>query len=268
MSAKRRLTRKQHGTESQEEKVTKAPNSGLKLNHVEPKTENQRTAFSLFESGQHLLLGGAAGSGKTFTALYLAIKSVMNGTSDKKMVHIVRSVVPTRDMGFLPGSQKEKAAVYEAPYQAICQELFSRGDAYGLLKSKNMINFMTTSFIRGITLNDCVVIVEECQNMDSAELQSVISRVGQNCIVIICGDYRQNDLFRKRETSGFSWLKNVVNHPRMSKHFGVVEFTYDDIVRSGFVKDLIIACDDISNDNEPLSISHKQTAKLEILAAE
>jgi len=135
-----------------------SPNFNLK--RVHPLTDNQKKTFEAFQRGKHLMLHGMAGTGKTFLSMYLAINDLMSGTSDQEKIYVIRSVVPTRDMGFLPGSQKEKMKVYEAPYYAICNELFERGDAYDILKQKNAVEFMSTSFVRGTTLNNCYVIVD------------------------------------------------------------------------------------------------------------
>ena len=148
-------------------------------------------------------------SGKTFLSLYLALANTMQ--HDESKIIIVRSVVPTRDMGFLPGNNKEKSAVYEVPYQTIFSELFNRGDAYQVLKQKSFVEFMTTSFIRGITLSDCTLIIDEIQNMNASELHSIFSRIGKNCRVILCGDIKQNDLQKHREQSGFLDFFKILN---------------------------------------------------------
>lgn len=212
---------------------------GFGLLPINPLTTTQADVFEAFEEDElNLMLHGVAGTGKTFVATYLALKEVLNN-KDKKKVFIVRSVVPTRDMGFLPGNAKEKARAYEAPYFSICQDLFGRGDAYETLKSKNVIEFITSSFIRGITLDNCVVIVDECQNMSSMELHSIMTRVGQNCKIIFCGDTRQDDLTseRKKEESGLSQFMNIL---RNMEAFEFIEFLEEDIVRSDLVKEYII----------------------------
>lgn len=212
---------------------------GFGLLPINPLTTTQADVFEAFEEDElNLMLHGVAGTGKTFVATYLALKEVLNN-KDKKKVFIVRSVVPTRDMGFLPGNAKEKARAYEAPYFSICQDLFGRGDAYETLKSKNVIEFITSSFIRGITLDNCVVIVDECQNMSAMELHSIMTRVGQNCKIIFCGDTRQDDLTseRKKEESGLSQFMNIL---RNMEAFEFIEFLEEDIVRSDLVKEYII----------------------------
>ena len=157
-------------------------------------------------------------------------------------ITIVRSVVATRDMGFLPGSVEEKSKVFEVPYISAVNELYGRGDAYEILKRKKSIEFTTTSFIRGITLDNSVIIIDEFQNMDSQELHSIITRIGENSRIIICGDIGQDDLTSERynEKSGAA---DVINILRMMDCVSIVEFNVDDIVRSGFVKDYIIAKD-------------------------
>jgi phosphate starvation-inducible PhoH-like protein len=212
-----------------------SPNFNLK--RVHPLTENQKKTFDAFRVGKHLMLHGMAGTGKTFLSMYLAINDLMSGTSDQEKIYVIRSVVPTRDMGFLPGSQKEKMKVYEAPYYAICNELFERGDAYDILKQKNAIEFMSTSFVRGTTLNNCYVIVDEINNMTFHELDSVITRIGKNCRVIFCGDFRQSDLSREQERNGLKEFIKVVD--RLSD-FEYIDFLEADIVRSKLVKEYII----------------------------
>lgn len=214
----------------------KSPNFNLK--RVSPLTENQRKTFDAFHAGKHLMLHGMAGTGKTFLSVYLALNDLMSGTSDQERIYIIRSVVPTRDMGFLPGSQKEKMKVYEAPYYAICNELFERGDAYEVLKQKGAIDFMSTSFVRGTTLNNCYVIVDEINNMTFHELDSVITRIGKNCRVIFCGDFRQSDLTREQERNGLKEFMKVID--RLSD-FEYIDFLEADIVRSKLVKEYIIA---------------------------
>jgi phosphate starvation-inducible protein PhoH len=213
-----------------------SPNFNLK--RVHPLTDNQKKTFDAFHSGKHLMLHGMAGTGKTFLSMYLAIKDLIGGTSEQEKIYIVRSVVPTRDMGFLQGSQKEKMKVYEAPYYAICSELFERGDAYDILKQKNAIEFMSTSFVRGTTLNNCYVIVDEINNMTFHELDSVITRIGKNCRVIFCGDFRQSDLSREQERNGLKEFIKVID--RLS-NFDYIDFLEADIVRSKLVKEYIIA---------------------------
>ena len=147
---------------------------------------------------------------------------------------IIRSAVPTRDIGFLPGTEKEKSSVYEEPYRDISIDLFSRGDAYQILKTKGLVHFMTTSFIRGITLKNTIIMIDECQNMTFHELDSIITRVGENCRVIFCGDFRQSDLKSNGLESFMEILRNMGS-------FDFIDFEIKDIVRSEFVKDYIIA---------------------------
>ena len=159
-----------------------------------------------------------------------------------RKVFIVRSVVPTRDMGFLPGSQKDKMKVYEAPYYDIASKLFQRGDAYEILKQKNNVEFISTSFLRGSTFDDCIILVDEVQNMSDQELHTVMTRVGENCKIIFCGDVKQDDLTseRKKEMSGLRTFMKVIE--RMDE-FDFIEFEVSDIVRSELVKAYIIERD-------------------------
>jgi phosphate starvation-inducible PhoH-like protein len=195
------------------------------LKEIEPLTKSQ---VAVFDSYKHLMLHGCAGTGKTFISLYLALDDLQK--EEYSRIVLVRSAVPTREMGFLPGTEDEKSKVYEAPYVSIMQELFSRGDnPYGQLKQKGVINFLTTSYIRGTTFNDSVIIVDECQNMTFHELDSIITRVGKNCRIIFCGDFFQSDL----KSSG---LKDFIRIIKGMYEFDFIEFGISDIVRSDFVR--------------------------------
>jgi len=203
--------------------------SGLELAEIEPLTRNQLRAF---ESDKNLVLHGCAGTGKTFISCYLAFDDMTKNQYEKLV--IIRSAVPTRDIGFLPGTEKEKSSVYEEPYYDISIDLFERGDAYQILKTKRLVHFMTTSYIRGITLRDAVILIDECQNMSFHELDSIITRVGENCRVIFCGDFSQSDLKQNGMKEFFEILVSM-------NRFDFIEFGVEDIVRSGFVKEYIIA---------------------------
>ena len=232
------LTRSQR-KKLKKQKITEPENikNTLRLKSISPKTINQNKIFKLFRDDKNILLHGLPGTGKTFVSLYLALNQVLNENRYKKII-IVRSVVPTRDMGFLPGNKKEKTKEYEAPYYAICSELFDRSDAYDLLKNKGVIEFMSTSFIRGLTLNDCIVIFDEVQNNTFHELDSVITRLGDNSRMMLCGDFRQSDLKFKEERQG---LINFMDIVQKMKCFNHVELTEEDIVRSGLVKEYILS---------------------------
>jgi len=243
----KRLSRKERRIQRQLSKTETRPEVSEKLNfslkNIDPLTVNQERSYEAWENQQNLLMIGTAGTGKSFLSAYLGMRSIFEEKDQNKLV-IVRSVVPTRDMGFLPGSNKEKSKVYEAPYYSIFAELFGRGDAYEYMKNKNMVEFMTTSFVRGITINNSIILVDEFQNMTPGELHSVFTRIGKNCRVIFAGDIKQNDLNGKREESGFKDFFKVID--RM-KDFDTIEFTRDDIVRSSLVKQYIIAREDLED---------------------
>lgn len=212
--------------------------SQLNIFHVEPKTHNQSRVFDSYYSGKNIMAHGVAGTGKTFVSMFLALNDVITGYGEQSKVVVVRSVVPTRDMGFLPGNQQEKSKAYELPYQAMAQELTGRSDAYDKLKRDGKIEFISTSFVRGITFHDSIVIVDECQNLTFHELDSIITRVGENCRIIFCGDFRQSDLERDHERKGVLDFIRVI---KSMKSFDFVEFNKEDIVRSPLVKDYIVS---------------------------
>lgn len=211
--------------------------TGLILGQIEPLTDNQARCFDYFYNGHHMLLHGVAGTGKSFISLYLALDQVLRRGKYSRVV-IVRSVVPTRDMGFLPGTAVEKAAAYESPYRIMCARLFGGGDAYEILKKMGIIEFDTTSFMRGITIDNAIIIVDEINNMDFQELDTVMTRIGDNCRLFFCGDYRQSDFRRDNEREGLHRFVEILDSIADFKH---VEFDTDDIVRSGIVRSYIIA---------------------------
>lgn len=231
----KRIARQQNTEIENTRPSFKSPN--FNINKIYPMTENQRLMFEAFDQGKHIMAHGMAGTGKTFLSLYKSIDDLMSGDASHDKIYIIRSVVPTRDMGFLPGNQKEKMKVYEAPYYSICTELFGRSDAYDILKQKGAIEFMSTSFVRGTTMNNCYVIVDEINNMTFHELDSVITRIGKNCRVIFCGDFRQSDLTREQERGGLREFMKIIER---LNDFVYIDFKESDIVRSKLVKEYII----------------------------
>ncbi len=203
----------------------------------EPQTTNQRIAYDAWDDDDNLVLTGSAGTGKTFVAMYLAIEAVLTKETPYDRVVIVRSVVPTRDMGFLPGTIEEKKEVFETPYKAICNELFGDVNIYDRMIANNQLQFTTTSFIRGLTMDNAVVIVDEMQNLNFHELDSVITRVGTNCRVIFSGDYLQSDFKDPAERDGIQRFLRIIDQ---LKNFSVVSFNWHDIVRSDFLRDYIM----------------------------
>lgn len=207
------------------------------LPHILPRNAHQRYAMEEFMCGQHVSLFGCAGTGKTFLAMYMGLKEVLSKDSDIDKLIIVRSAVPVRDIGFLPGTEDEKTEIYEMPYKAICDELFEYTKAYDNLKKAGKVEFLTTSYVRGITIRNAVVIMEECQSYNAHELDSVITRLGTNSRVIMCGDGKQTDLTKASDRKGFHEFSKIINE---LKEFSTINFTESDIVRSGLVKNYII----------------------------
>ena len=200
-------------------------------------TPNQEKAFQAFDNEKHIVLHGVAGSGKTFLALYFALSSLLYHKTHNRII-IVRSTVSMRDMGFLPGNKAEKSKEYEAPYRHLCSELFGRDDAYDILKRNNMISFEPTSFLRGTTMNDAIVIVDEIANMTFQELDGIVTRIGENTRLFMAGDTRQSDFRWDDEKEGLG------KFIRIMKQLDLVDFIemgIEDIVRSSFVKDYLIA---------------------------
>ena len=217
-------------------KASAEPQNHLTLREIKPLTTNQSIAFSEYEEGQNLFLYGWPGVGKTMVALYLALKEVIEERTYEKVI-IVRSVLPSKDLGFMPGNLAEKSGYYEAPYIELVGDLFGRGDAYSILKQKDIIRFTTTSFLRGTTFKDAIVIVDECQNLEKNEWIVSMSRMGNNTKLIMCGDLMQTDL-KERDQKHLAYMVKVL---RSMKSVSFIEFDKQDIVRSGFCKEFIIS---------------------------
>ena len=212
------------------------------LVEVKPLTRGQHAVFAAWGRADHVVVFGSAGTGKSYLSLYLGLRDVFKGRAQHLIV--VRSAVQTRDIGYLPGDAQEKAAVYEQPYVEIVTELTGQPMRYDQMVRDGQLEFMTTSFLRSITWNNAVVVVDEAQNMTFHELNSVMTRIGENTRVIVCGDLAQTDLARN-EKSGFGRFLRVVR--RVPHQIDMVELTRDDIVRSAFVKAWIVACEEDRN---------------------
>lgn len=211
---------------------------------IEPLTENQKAFFKSYSDDKQIVAYGCAGTGKTFIALYNALKEVLNEITPYEQIYIVRSLVATREIGFLPGDHDDKAALYQIPYKNMVKYMFQLPTEtdfemlYGNLKQQETIKFWSTSFLRGTTLDNSIIIVDEFQNMNFHELDSIITRVGENSRIIFCGDGRQSDLQKDKERNGISDFMDVL---RKMPSFDVIEFDIDDIVRSGLVKEYLVA---------------------------
>ncbi len=207
------------------------------LKKIDPQTENQSSVFDSWDDGDNIILAGSAGTGKTFLAMYLALESVLTRETPYHRLIIVRSVVPVRDMGFLPGTLEEKKEVFETPYKSICNELFNDPKSYNKMINNNTIEFTTTSYIRGMTIDNAIIVVDEMQNLNFHELDSVVTRVGENCRIIFSGDYYQSDFTNESDRQGIQRFLRIVEQ---LKNFSVITFNWHDIVRSDFLRDYIM----------------------------
>ena len=211
---------------------------------IDPLTDNQRKLYDAYAEGKHLVAYGCAGTGKTFITLYNALREVLDEKTPYEKIYLVRSLVATREIGFLPGSYEDKSDIYQIPYKNMVKYMFQMpSDAefemlYGNLKSQETIKFWSTSFLRGTTLDNSIVIVDEFQNCTSHELDSIITRVGENSKIMFCGDASQSDLQKTNERNGIVDFMNVL---RKMPSIDIIEFGVDDIVRSGLVKEYILA---------------------------
>jgi phosphate starvation-inducible protein PhoH len=210
------------------------------LKTFDPLTENQKKFFDAYKRGDYFVaLHGVAGTGKTFCAMYKALEEVLDKSNPFKKIILVRSAVQSREVGHLPGDVTEKMEIYQQPYRQICETLFGRKDAYQRLEEQGYVEFISTSFIRGMSFDDAIIIVDEMQNLTFEEIDTVMTRVGYRSKIIWCGDYRQTDLNKKKnDMSGILKFFDIALH---MEAFTKIEFTPDDIVRSSLVKDYILA---------------------------
>ena len=224
------------GMTAKQMKRKKPINSDFLLD-VKPLTENQEKLFDDYKKGKNIFAYGAAGTGKTFIVLYNALKEVLNERTPYEKIYIVRSLVSTREIGFLPGDHEDKSALYQIPYKNMVKYMFEMpSDAdfemlYGNLKAQSTISFWSTSFIRGTTFDNAILIIDECQNLNFHELDSIITRVGENTKIMLCGDASQSDLTKTYERNGILDFIKIIRN--MEDEFGITEFTVNDIVRSG-----------------------------------
>jgi predicted ribonuclease YlaK len=241
--SRKKLTPDINGMSAKQMKRKKPINNDMLVN-IEPLTPAQEKVFEFWNNNQNLFMYGAAGTGKTFVALYLALKEVLKEESPYEKVYIVRSLVSTREIGFLPGDHEDKSSLYQIPYKNMVKYMFEMPDdnsfemLYGNLKSQETISFWSTSFIRGTTLDKAIVIVDECQNLNFHELDSIITRVGEDTKIIFCGDVHQSDLVKTNERNG---ILNFMSILQLMKEFGMIEFGIDDIVRSGLIRSYLVS---------------------------
>ena len=220
------------------------PISSDYLLNIEPLTDNQRIMFEEYGRGQNIFAYGVAGTGKTFLALFLALRDVLDEHTTYEKVYVVRSLVATREIGFLPGTHEDKASLYQIPYKNMVKYIFHMLDnpafdmLYENLKAQETISFWSTSFLRGTTLDKAIVIVDECQNLNFHELDSIITRVGEDTKILFCGDASQSDLQRTHERSGIIDFQRIL---QQMKEFSEIEYGVEDIVRSGLIKSYLIA---------------------------
>ena len=210
---------------------------------IEPVTDNQKVVFESYKKGQNQFLYGCAGTGKTFVTLYLAMQEVLRNDTPYDRVVMVRSLIPTREIGFLPGDEEDKAALYQVPYSNMVQFMFKQPNEqafsmlYDRIKSQGSFYFLSTSFLRGLSFDNSIIIVDECQNLNFHELDTIVTRVGQDSKIMFCGDFMQTDLSKVNERNGLHDFLRILEE---MEEFNCLEFNIGDIVRSGFVRNYLI----------------------------
>ena len=221
----------------------KKPINSEQLTDIKPLTDNQKLVFDAYEENKNLFLYGCAGTGKTFIAMYLALKEILSNKTAYEKLYVVRSLVPTREIGFLPGDHEDKAHLYQIPYQNMVKYMFKMPDdpafemLYDNLKAQETISFWSTSFLRGTTLDNAIVLVDECQNLNFHELDSIMTRVGNDSKIIFAGDIAQTDLVKTNEKNGILDFMKILE---IMDEFANIEFDVNDIVRSGLIRNYII----------------------------
>lgn len=237
----RRLSKREKRRQERDlDHMSNIVNTKFTMRQIKPLTPTQGDLFQSYKEGYNLAAIGTAGTGKTMCATYLALKDVLEKGEYEKVV-IIRSAVQTREQGFVPGTLEQKEAMFETPYSDIVNDLFGRGDAYQILKQKGMIKFTSSSNIRGLTFDNSIIIVDECQSMNYHELDTIITRVGESSKIIFCGDTKQDDLATTKNRFDVSGLRDFLKVLNAIPSFDVVQFGINDIVRSGLVKEYIIA---------------------------
>jgi predicted ribonuclease YlaK len=239
----RRLSRKEK--RRMESNLNYVVNNKFGMRRIDPMTASQEEMFIDYNSNYNIAAIGTAGTGKTMCAMYLGLKDILEKPEYEKLI-IVRSAVQTREQGFMPGNKAQKEAVFTTPYADIAIDLFQRGDAWDILKQKNMVEFTTSSFVRGLTFDNSVILVDECQSMTYHELDSIITRVGECSKIVFCGDTKQDDLATNRHRADVTGLPDFINVLENIPSFRVINFGINDIVRSGLVKEYILAKEGIN----------------------
>ena len=233
------------GSMSNKQLKRKKPVNSDVMVDIKPLTKSQEKVFEEYKNGKNIFAYGAAGTGKTFIALYLALREVLDQMSPYENVYIVRSLVSTREIGFLPGDHEDKSFLYQIPYKHMVKYMFEMSDdsefemLYGALKGQDTIKFWSTSFIRGTTLDNAIILVDEMQNLNFHELDSIITRVGENSKILFCGDASQSDLTKTNERNGILDFMKIIRV--MEDDFASIEFGLEDIVRSGLVRKYLFA---------------------------
>ena len=223
-------------TMARKSKQNQAQQQSLELKYIVPKTPAQHALFEAFYDGFHPIALGSAGTGKSFISIYLGLESIFDTTTPYKKLTICRSAVPSRELGFLPGDEQGKIAIYKRPYVQIVNELLGRADGFEILEKKGIIEFTSTSFLRGTTINDTIIFLDEIQNLSSTELHTVVTRIGRDSALVLAGDFFQNDL-----SEGESGLREFYEIAKRVKGFRIISFQERDIVRNEFIKEYIIA---------------------------
>ena len=212
----------------------KLPEKNAKLvQNFSPKNNKQQAFMDLIDSKEVILATGIPGSGKTFVALAKSLSLL--GNFYKQLI-LVKSVttIPGEALGFLPGSELDKMDPFIMSFTWNIDKICGEGSAKELIR-KGIIKVLPLAYIRGLSIDNSIVILDETQNLDSHTFKSAITRIGDNSKYIFLGDTEQIDRRKPDE----SCLRKVMDIFKDSKIVGTIEFTDEDCVRNPIIPEIL-----------------------------
>ena len=210
---------------------------GMNGKPITARTENQQLLVKAFENNDLVFATGPAGSGKTFVAIALAVKALKN-KEVRKIILSRPAVEAGEKLGFLPGEMKDKLEPYLQPLDDAGEDMIPAAKLKEYMEN-NVIQIAPLAFMRGRTLNDAVIILDEAQNTTTHQIKMFLTRLGMNAKMIVTGDVTQIDL-PPSTTSGLIQAMQIL---KGVNGIGKIEFTKKDIVRHKLVQRIVEAYD-------------------------